>query len=82
MCGRQAGPESPNLKKILEEAFHLFRKRHTASLRSKGNGNKPCEQFTAEEWVTQAVGGNLNRISLDLSWGVEMGENLMKEVFE
>jgi hypothetical protein len=67
MCGRQAGPKSPNLKKMLEEAFHPFRKRHTASLRSNGIGNKLFEQVTAEEWVTQAAGGNLKHISRGLS---------------
>src|SRR6185295_6412542 len=53
MCGRQPGPKSPNLKKVLEEAFHPFRKRHTASLRSNGIGNTLFAQVTAEEWVTR-----------------------------
>jgi hypothetical protein len=52
---------------MLEEAFHPFRKRHTAALRSNGIGNKLFEQVTAEEWVTQAAGGNLKRISPGLS---------------
>src|SRR5580765_4992618 len=49
MCGRQAGPKWPNLKKMLEEAFHPFRKKHTAPLRSNENGEKLFEQITAEE---------------------------------
>ena len=53
MCGRQPGPKSPNLKKVWEEAFHPFRKRHTASLRSSEIGNKLFAQVTAEEWVTR-----------------------------
>ena len=52
---------------MLEEAIHPFRKRHTASLRSNGIGNKLFEQVTAEEWVTQAAGGNLKRISRGFS---------------
>jgi hypothetical protein len=48
---------------MLAEAFHPFRKRHTALRRSNGIENKLFEQVTAEEWVTQASGGNLKRIS-------------------
>ena len=83
MCGRQAGPRSPNLKKILEEAFHPFRKRHTASRRSKGIGNTLFEQVTEEERVAQTTGSNLKRISRGLSIrGVGEGKNVMMEVFE
>ena len=53
MCGRQPGPKSPNLKKVWGEAFHPFRKRHTASRRSSEIGNKLFAQVTAEEWVTR-----------------------------
>src|SRR6185295_13642205 len=53
MCGRQPGPKSPNLKKVWEEAFHPFRKRHTALRRSNEIGNKLFAQVTAEEWVTR-----------------------------
>ena len=51
MCGRQPGPKSPNLKKVWEEAFHPFRKRHTALRRSNEIGNKLFAQVIAEEWV-------------------------------
>jgi hypothetical protein len=75
MCGRPAGPKSPNLKKIWEAACHPFRKTPTASRRSNGIGNKLFEQVTAEEWVTHAAGGNLKRILRDLSLeGSERGK--------
>src|SRR6185436_19378945 len=53
MCGRQPWTKSPNLKKVWEEAFHPFRKRHTALRRSNEIGNKLFAQVTAEEWVTR-----------------------------
>lgn len=52
---------------MLAEAFHPFRKRHTALRRSNRIGNKLFEQVTAEERVTQAAGGNLKRSSRRLS---------------
>jgi hypothetical protein len=64
-----------------EEVFHPSRKRHTASLRSNGIGNKLFEQVTAEKWVTQAAGGNLKRISRGLSLEMWRGKNVMMEVF-
>jgi hypothetical protein len=67
MCGKQAGLKSPNLKKMLGEAFHLCLKRHTASRRSNGIVNKLFDQITTEEWVTQAACGNLKCISRGLS---------------
>ena len=82
MCGKQAGPKSPNLKKMLGEAFHPFHKRPTAPPRSKGIVNKLFEQVTAEEWMTQTACGNLKRISRGLSGGVGEGKNVMMEVFE
>jgi hypothetical protein len=52
---------------MLAEAIHPFRKKHTASLRSNGIGNKLFEQVTAEERVVQTTGSNLKRISRDFS---------------
>ena len=67
MCGRQAEPKLPNLKKMLEEVFHPFLKRHTASLRSNGIGNNLFKRVTAEKWATQAADGNRKRFSRGLS---------------
>lgn len=77
MCGKQAGQKSPNLKKMLEQVFHLFRKRPTASRKSKGIVNKlfeqgdPSCQQQPEAYFTMPLFGFVGE-----------GKNVMMEVFE